>query len=222
MNYEPPQASVHIFDVDHTLTRHSTARRIAELGREQGFVTLRMLLRLPFLYARYRLGILDIRDVNRPVEPLTGMSEERLRELGEESFERGTKGDLFTEMNELLAKLRRQGQEVLLASTSFRFLLAPLARHLGANGLVCSELEMSGGIATGHMAGEPCYAEEKAEKTAAYCAARGLDLSEAAFYTDSHHDLPLLSRVATPVAVHPDFRLRLRARKEGWEILRPT
>lgn len=221
MRHQPAEASVYIFDVDHTLTRHSTARRFAELGRKQGLVTLPMLLRLPFLYARYRLGLLAIGDVRRPVEPLAGISETRLRELGEESFERGTRGDLFREMSELLAELRRKDREVLLASTSFRFLLEPLARHVDATGLVCSELEMSDGFATGHIAGEPCYAGEKAERTAAYCAARGLELSSAAFYTDSHHDLPLLTRVATPVAVHPDVRLRIHARREGWQVLRP-
>jgi HAD superfamily hydrolase (TIGR01490 family) len=222
MNHRPAEASLYIFDVDHTLTRHSTARRFAELGRQEGFVTLRALMKLPFHYARYRLGLLDVNDVKRPLAPLAGLTEERLRELGEESFERRTRGDLFLEMEDLLEELRRQGREVVLASTSFRFLLEPLARHLGATGLVCSELEISRGVATGEIAGDPCYAEEKARRTAEYCKARGLSLDRAAFYTDSHHDLPLLTRVAAPVAVHPDLRLRIKARREEWPILRPV
>ncbi|MFP4302720.1 MAG: HAD family hydrolase [Spirochaetaceae bacterium] len=222
MNHRPPEASLYIFDVDHTLARRSTARRFAELGRKQGFITLRSLLTLPFHYARYRLGILESNDVKRPLAPLTGLTEERLDALGEESFELGTRGDLFPEMEELLRELRRQGREVLLASTSFRFLLEPLARYLGATGLVCSELEISQGIATGEIDGEPCYGEEKARRTAAYCKARGIDLGSAAFYSDSHHDLPLLTRVATPVVVNPDLRLRLTAHREGWPILSPA
>lgn len=208
--------------MDHTITRHSTGRRFVELGRIAGLISFRTLLELPLLYIRYRLGLLDIRHVNRPVEPLAGLTEERLRELGVESFEQGTKQDIFPEMAELIARLRELEREVVLASTSFRFLLEPLAHHLGATGLVCSELELEAGIATGEMRGSPCYAEEKARRVAEYCGCTGCDVSRASFYTDSHHDLPLLKRVAAPVAVHPDLRLTWRARKLGWPVIRPS
>ena len=44
-------------------------------------------------------------------------------------------------------------------------------------------------------------------------------LCDAVFYSDSINDLPLLQKVATPVAVDPDQRLRDKAESEGWEIL---
>ena len=45
------------------------------------------------------------------------------------------------------------------------------------------------------------------------------DFDESWFYSDSANDLPLLSRVTHPVAVHPDDRLRAHAAAAGWPIL---
>lgn len=187
-----------------------------------GLLSLRTLIELPILYTRYRLGLLDIRHVNRPVEPLAGLTAERLRELGEESFQQGTRKDVFEDMRELIHQLREKERPVILASTSFRFLLEPLARYLGATGLVCSELEIDSGVSTGHILGPPCYGEEKANRVIEYCGCVGCDLEGASFYTDSHHDLPLLEQVESPVAVHPDLRLAWRARRSGWPIIRPS
>ena len=46
----------------------------------------------------------------------------------------------------------------------------------------------------------------------------GGDLKDAAFYTDSFSDLPMLEAVHRPVCVHPDPRLKRTAIRRGWEI----
>ena len=38
-------------------------------------------------------------------------------------------------------------------------------------------------------------------------------------YSDSHNDLPLLNRVEHPVAVRPDYMLRVYAQEHGWSII---
>ena len=48
----------------------------------------------------------------------------------------------------------------------------------------------------------------------------GFDLREATFYTDSVSDLPLMLRVAEPIAVNPDPRLRRIALARSWRIER--
>jgi phosphoserine phosphatase len=42
---------------------------------------------------------------------------------------------------------------------------------------------------------------------------------QATFYSDSINDLPLLEKVAHPVATNPDERLRAIAQERGWRIL---
>ena len=45
------------------------------------------------------------------------------------------------------------------------------------------------------------------------------DYDESWFYSDSANDLPLLSLVTHPVAVHPDERLRAHATQRGWPVV---
>ena len=56
----------------------------------------------------------------------------------------------------------------------------------------------------------------------AWLAAQGRTLAafaESWFYSDSHNDLPLLSRVTHPVAVNADPVLAAHARSKGWQSL---
>ena len=51
-------------------------------------------------------------------------------------------------------------------------------------------------------------------------AEHAIDLRASTFYTDSISDLPMLERVGRPVAVNPDPRLAVLARRRGWPALR--
>ena len=53
----------------------------------------------------------------------------------------------------------------------------------------------------------------------AWARARGADLADSYFYSDSYSDLPMLQRVGRPRVVSPDPRLRVAARLRGWPIL---
>ena len=44
-------------------------------------------------------------------------------------------------------------------------------------------------------------------------------LSGSYFYSDSINDLPLLQKVANPVAVDPDENLRQVAEEKGWDTI---
>ncbi|MFW6214676.1 MAG: HAD family hydrolase [Alkalispirochaetaceae bacterium] len=217
----PPAAELYVFDVDHTITRHSTGRRFAELGRRRGFVSLQDFLTLPILYLRYRYGLLTIEDVDRPLTPLAGMRREELEALGQECFEDRSRRDIYPGMERHIRSIREEGREVVLASTSFSFLLEPFARHFEAVGLICSHLEYDDDVATGRLDGPPCYAAEKARRTVAYCEKLGVPMERVSFYSDSHQDLALLEQVGAPVVVNPDRRLRRRANEAGWQVLRP-
>jgi phosphoserine phosphatase len=44
-------------------------------------------------------------------------------------------------------------------------------------------------------------------------------LEDSWFYSDSHNDLPLLNKVANPVAVDPDEILAQHASDHGWPVI---
>ncbi|HOX30823.1 MAG TPA: HAD-IB family hydrolase [Spirochaetales bacterium] len=212
-------APIAFLDVDHTLTRRSTGYRFALEAASRGLIGLGSLALMPLLYAHYRLGKPDPEAFSRTRSVLGGLRREELEEAARAAFASRIAPDLFPAALELVASLKAAGRRVFLASSSFDFLVRPLAELLGAAGLVASELEFAGGLSTGRFAGTPAFGRGKLELAAAAAAAAGCELSACSFHSDSVHDLPLLLAVGQPVVVNPDRALAREARKRAWPVL---
>jgi HAD superfamily hydrolase (TIGR01490 family) len=213
-------AGVHVFDVDHTLTRHSTGRRFAQAGIRTGAFRRRDFLSMPWFYLRYRLGSLTLADITREIRVIAGMSTRELRDVAAVAWSAFVANDLFPGAREHVARCRAAGARTVLLSTSFDLILEPLAQELGVETVIASELEFDGDRATGWIVGGPCYAEEKARRLTEYLAERDLPAAECAFYSDSFHDLPSFQMVGMPVPVNPDGVLRTAAARAGWPVVR--
>ena len=64
----------------------------------------------------------------------------------------------------------------------------------------------------------PPIGEARANVLEEYADTHGLKLSESVAYADSASDLALLEAVGFPVAVNPESRLALIARRRGWLV----
>jgi HAD superfamily hydrolase (TIGR01490 family) len=213
------RASIHVFDVDHTLTRHSTGRRFAQAGIASGVFRLRDFWSMPWFYLRYRLGRLRLEDLTREIRALTGLSQHDIEMVAARAWGGWIADDLYPAARDHVAACRARGHRVVLLSTSFEVILRPLARAFMVDETISSVLEFSGDRATGWIVGGPCYAEEKARRLAAYLERENLSAGDCAFYSDSFHDLASFELVGTPVAVHPDAVLRRTAARRGWPVL---
>jgi HAD superfamily hydrolase (TIGR01490 family) len=214
-------AGIEFFDVDHTLTRRSSGGRYVALAMRRGVAPRRLLLILPWYSLTYKLGIFRLRAYEEGFPYLKGIARSTLESLARESFDTALKHDLFPEAVELVHSLRGQGRRVVLATSSLDFIVAPLAEHLGVEGVLATSLEFKDGICTGRLDGVPMFRREKRERVLAYASAQGARPSDCGFYSDSIYDLPLLESVGRPVAVNPDIRLRRIARARGWPIMDP-
>jgi phosphoserine phosphatase len=114
---------------------------------------------------------------------------------------------------------RRNGALTVLAGGAPREIHEQLVKDHPFDVLCSTQGETENDIFTGHLLGAPCFGKYKIEKVTKAICDQGLTLKEAAFYTDSYTDRPLLEAVGFPFAVNPDFRLRRLARKRGWPIL---
>lgn len=212
-------ASVHVFDVDHTLTHHSTGRRFAQTGVRHGIFRLRHLATLPWFYLRYRLGTLQLSDITREIRAITGMTRDELRGLAEATWREYGERDLYPTAAAHIAACRERGHRVILLSTSFDVILQPLAATLQVDTVISSELEFIDDRATGWLVGGPCYAEEKTRRLERYLSANGIPADACAFYSDSFHDMPSFAHVGFPVPVHPDTVLRAQAQRAAWPVI---
>lgn len=211
--------TLHLFDVDHTLTRGSTGRRFAQAAARRGVIRMRHLAMIPFNYAAYRLGSGGVSFFEGDFPVIKGVRESLLEDIGRDVFEAKTRKALRPELLELIASIKAEGGTVALATSSLDFIVRPLAELIGADAVLASRLEYEGGLCTGRLAGKALFGAVKRDAALAYATGLGLALADCSFYSDSIHDLPLLLEVGLPVAVCPDRRLRREAVARGWEIM---
>lgn len=208
-----------VFDVDHTITRASTGRRLIQHGRRAGVFTLADLLALPYHYVRYRAGTLRIDQVAERTINLAGRTRSELDAIATACFQEHVRADVMPGALELIRRHQDDGDPVILATSSLGLIVHPLAEHLGIPHVVCTELEFRDGVATGGFTCPPCFGVEKQRRVTELISRLGGSIEDVVFYSDSRLDLPLLYAVGTPVVVNPDRGLRRAAREHGWRIL---
>lgn len=215
-----PRAAA-FFDVDQTVIRGNSASLYARYLRRHAGARLRDLLVTAYYYGLYKVNRLDLEVVlARSVRSLEGRREDEYRAFCERFVRDAMVPLVYPEVAPLLARHRAAGHEVVLISASINFVVDPLARHLGIEHACSTEVEVAGGRLTGTYRRPACFAEGKVHYAERFCAARGVDLRESAFYTDSASDLPLLERVGHPRPVNADFLLRREAARRGWRHAR--
>ena len=210
---------IDFFDVDHTVTRHSSARHFLVLGFNRGIFPLTSLLSVPFYFIQYRYGS-GLRLSSREIPVLRGKTREFLVELSNTSFETLMEKDIFPDALNLIRSQKDGGRRVVLATSSLDIIVQPLADYLGVEDLIATSLEYTGGVCTGRFQGNPIFGYEKMRRVIDFIQASGESRRDCSFYSDSIHDLPLLEVIGQPVAVNPDARLKRVAQKKGWKTMR--
>lgn len=151
-----------------------------------------------------------------------GLRSDIVRGHVEDCFREVICPNLFEEAPGCVAEHRAAGRRIVLVTGSIDFIIAPLARFLGADDVIAPQLVEQAGRFTGELNGPAVGHLEKARRIEAYARGQTLDLSASFAYGDSIADLPMLQAVGHPHVVNPDKPLSLTARRRGWPILRWT
>jgi HAD superfamily hydrolase (TIGR01490 family) len=208
------------FDMDRTLIRVNSGRLWLHFLRERGEISLPALVRALGWLAQYKLSILDMDTVSaRVVADMSGDSEAELAEKSRRFFRHHVATHITEAGRRAIAWHREHGHEIVLLTSSTRYVAGPLAEALEIPHVLCTRLGVWDGRFDGTMLQPPCYGAGKVLHALQFCEEHGIDLERCYFYTDSYSDLPLLERVAGPRVVNPDARLARFAAKVGWEVL---
>ncbi len=149
-----------------------------------------------------------------------GWTVEEGQALFEQLTDRQILPNLRADIASQLKQHQTEGHLVALVSGTFAPWLEAVARRLGVPHVIGTPLKVRDGRYTGQIIPPLCQGVGKSSRVRDYVTERGLDIHwEASFaYADRISDLPLLSQVGRPVAVHPDEGLRAKAELEGWRI----
>lgn len=209
-----------LFDLDKTLLDTSSGQLYVRYMRRTGQIGNRAVLQVAWWSLISRLGMLDVQKlVPRLLAGVAGDDESEMLRTSDLWFVSDVVPHITQRGRQRVVEHQDHGHVVAIVSGSTQYAVGPAAAYLGIPGqYVCTHLESRNGRFTGQVVPPVCYGAGKIVWAERFAAEHGADLSASYFYTDSITDLPLLERVAHPIAVNPDPRLRRLAQKRGWPI----
>lgn len=115
---------------------------------------------------------------------------------------------------------RRSGRLLVMATTTPRDLVKPLADLLGFDDVVATRYGVDeDGTYNGRIDGPFVWNSGKLEAVRVWADKKRVSLADSYAYSDSVYDTPLLGAVGHPVAVNPDPRLMLVAAARRWPVM---
>lgn len=216
-----PQRVV-LFDMDGTLVRKNTGRLYIQFEYDKGRIPLSRVAEVATWHARYLTGYLNIDDLaERAIAWYRGRLMAEIDAEMEDWFQAYVAQHVTDAAKRCVASHVERGDVVAIATGAAEYATRPLARHLGIEHWVCSEVELDEGRITGKLIRPACAGPGKVVRITRWLQSHypGVDLSDVTFYSDSITDLPLLEAVGNPIVVNPDLRLSWAAKKRGWPTL---
>lgn len=221
-----PQIRAALFDIDGTLTTGGEVWAILLASpRVPAWRKAWLYLTAYPHYVLARLHLADqaaFRDrwIRLMAWLITGWSEDEYLALCERMVQETLLPALRDDVVSLLRQHHTTGHVVLLVSTMFAGIVTAMARAIGADAGLGSQVGLSDGRCTGRIVGDTCAGARKLEFVGRHLEKHHADitLSVCAAYADSASDVPFLSGVRFPVATYPDAAMRQAAVERGWTI----
>jgi len=207
-----------LFDMDNTLLRVETGMSWVRFLYRRGELPPRMVAKAIYWSTLYKLAVLDMEAVfTRLTAEVAGDSEAEMIAKCEIWYREHVAAEVAPAARVAIEHHRQAGHLIVLATGSTQYAARPVARGVGIEHVLSSELEVADGTFTGRAAAL-CFGRHKVTLVEAWAARHDVDLARSYFYSDSYNDLPMLERVGTAIAINPDARLRRHARRRGWPM----
>jgi len=207
------------FDMDKTLLAENSGTLYARYRYERGEMSGWDLVKGLGAYLRYKAGILDISAWTKDMMvEFRGQSEVALTREANRWFKEMVVQTVYPEAVELVREHHERGDVVAIVSGATRFVVKPLAEHLGIRHFLYTRLETVDGRFTGRVIEPICFEEGKIYWLQQFIDEQHIDLARSFFYTDSITDLPLLDLVGHPVVTNPDPFLYRTAVRRRWPV----
>lgn len=215
-----------LYDLDKTITKRPTylSFLLHAAWRHERWRLVLLPGLLP-LFAGYLVRVIDRGRLKELMQALLlgpavdgGKMDEIARNFASKTLE----GNVYVQAQARIAKEKAEGCRLVLATASYAFYAAPLAKQLGFDDVIgtLAQHDEDGAILA-KIDGENCYGAAKLRMVEAWTDEQGLNREDLhiRFYSDSPTDLPVFDWSDEPVATNPTNKLRALAEKRGWRII---
>ncbi len=208
------------FDLDKTLLSINSGSVLVRESYKRGTMSISDLLNAIFLSFLYKFNLRDTaRIVTGMGRWLNGMTIDEMDALAEHVVNKHLIKAMRPEIYSEIKLHRENNAEIVILSSAIVQICKPIGAYIGADNIICTEMETLDGVFTGRAENKFCFGDEKRIRLIQYCGMRNYNLSEVFYYGDSISDLAALEVVGHPVCVQPDRRLSRISNKNGWRIL---
>lgn len=130
---------------------------------------------------------------------------------------------VYPEAARYAKQLRYDGYKIVLVTSQPDWLVAPLAKSMGASRVIGARLEVDDAAGTftgGTLAdAEDGQGDALGRRVRAFAAEAGVDLAKSIAYGAGERDLPLMRVCGKAYAVSPDAAVAAAASENGWQTL---
>ena len=213
--------AVAFFDLDRTLIDVNSGLLWARHEHRTGQIRSRQMIRALVWTALYHVAVIDMETaVSRALDHYRGTDAASLDRRTRAWFEREVAGRLRPGAAVAIEEHRRRGEALVILTNSSSFEAGAAAERWGFDDYLANRFPTDpSGRLLGAFERPLCYGPGKVARAETWAKARGADLADCYFYSDSYSDMPMLERVGKPRVVSPDPRLRVAACLRGWPIL---
>ncbi len=210
------------FDLDGTLVAGYTAAAHTRDRVRRRDLRVVEFLTIVQLAVQFRLGRRAFETlIEGSARTIKGRLARDVDEMGERIFRQSVTDLIYPEMRELVRAHQRRGHTVVLSSSALTNQVAPVARYLGIEHIVCNRLVADEqGIVTGEIEQPVVWGPTKASGVQQFAADHQVDLRSSYFYADGDEDLSLMYLVGHPRPTNPGPMLTKVAVRRGWPIMR--
>ena len=207
-----------IFDLDNTILKGDSDYSWIKYMIDSGFVDKdEYTTKNNYFYEQYEKGLLDFDEYTIfALSTIKGKSVNNINNLMKDFMEKIIEPMINIYILKILHDHNHNNDEMLLASATNSAVVNPIAKRLGFNNVIATEVEIIDNIYSGNYINGSALGEGKKDKVMQWMELNGFhDFKNTTFYSDSINDLPLLMEVEKPVAVNPDNQLREIALKNN-------
>ena len=221
-----PMMKIALYDLDKTITKRPTYMSflLHAAWRHEPW-RLVFLPGLLLLFAGYLARTVDrgrLKELMQAMLLGPAVDSAKMEAIAESFAEATLAGNVYVQAQARIAKEKAEGRRLVLATASYAFYAAPLARKLGFDDVIGTLAKRDEDDAIlARIDGENCYGAAKLRMVEAWAVEQGLarDDITVRFYSDSQTDLPVFDWSDEPIATNPNAKLRIIAEKRGWRII---
>ncbi|PQM26804.1 HAD-IB family hydrolase [Sphingopyxis lindanitolerans] len=222
-----PVHRVAMYDMDRTITRSGTySGFLIHVARRRQPWRLLLLPLVGLAGLAYALRLIDrtrLKAINLRLLVGKRFRRSEIAPLAESYADRVVARGLHPAALDQIAADRAAGYRLLLATASFHLYVDAIARRLGIDDVLATQLDEPDGADHIHarLAGENCYGEAKFARISDWLADNDITREEAHIraYSDHVSDHPMLHFAHEAVATTPSRKLKKLAPRMGWQVV---